>query len=130
MDQTTMNRNRAHHIAAGIARAADAWPRGLPTGGRRHGLMNVLLVTLACWSLCGCATRAELVVLREGMDRATATIRRQHKEWAAKLAAGKPGALPQLTPADHRAVLTAHREYEALVRASRASDRQSKVDGP
>jgi hypothetical protein len=77
------------------------------------------------WALLangGCTSRAELITLREGMDRATTTIRKQHLEWAQKLAAGKQSELPTLSAAELKAVQTAHQEYQDLVSSSRAQD--------
>lgn len=91
---------------------------------RRMTLAALALVA----AVAGCTSRAELVTLREGMDRATRTIREQQLDWATKLtvdpATGQNHAyqLPRLTPADLAAVETAQREYNALVKRSRDRD--------
>jgi len=93
---------------------------------RRRGVVAELLV-LCALGFSGCVSRAEFIALREGMDRGTMTIRQQHKQWAGMLAEGGQTELPTLSAAGYRAVLTAHREYEDLVRSSRAHDSASSL---
>lgn len=86
------------------------------------GIRCLLVAVLVALSTGGCVSRAELITLREGMDRGTATIRAQHLEWARRLAADNRSALPVLQPQDLRAVERAHEEYRQLVEASRSQD--------
>ncbi len=89
----------------------------------------------------GCTTRAELVSVRESMDRGTETIRGEHLRWSELLAPvrgedGRPlrdergefiyrgrEELPHLQLMDLEARHIAHREYEANVAESRKGDR-------
>jgi hypothetical protein len=99
---------------------------GIPRAKARRvrGLTTVFCLSLLVLSggLTGCVDRTELITLREGMDRGTRTIRKQHVAWAQKLSEGKASQLPTLSPADYRAVLAAHEEYRNLVELSRSQD--------
>ena len=86
------------------------------------GIRCLLVAVLVALSTGGCVSRAELITLREGMDRGTSTIRTQHLEWARLLATDNRSALPVLQPQDLRAVERAHEEYRQLVEASRSQD--------
>jgi len=94
----------------------------LPIRWARPLLAAAALLAGSVLTSGGCASRAELIALREGMDRGTDTIRRQHLAWAQQLSQGRQTELPTLSAAEYRAVLTAHREYQDLVAASRAQD--------
>ena len=92
--------------------------------------LSLWLTLILLLGVSGCVTRPELITLREGMDQATATIRKQHLEWSEKLYEGKQSELPTLTTADYHAVLAANKEYEDLVNSSRAQDQPGPATQP
>jgi hypothetical protein len=94
---------------------------------RRLLISSAVLAAALCVGP-GCVSRAELSAQREGMDRATRTIREQHLQWANVLATD-PANAPHLTAADLAAVQTAHREYEALVKRFRDADAAGMFGG-
>src|SRR5690242_14071033 len=50
------------------------------------GTVRILTITAVLLAAAaGCTSRAELISVREGMDRGTRTIRAQHADWAEKL---------------------------------------------
>ena len=79
--------------------------------------------------LTGCMSRQEHALFRDGLDRATLTMRAEHLEWSRALA-NDPSKLPQLhdgeTEAERAAWLAAregwHQDYAGYMDASRGND--------
>lgn len=74
------------------------------------------LTALLALGAQGCS-RAEHILVREGMDRTTLPIRDEHKAWA--LEKVQAGTMSQASY-DNR--LKAHEEYENLVNEDRSRD--------
>ena len=85
--------------------------------------MRLVLAVAFLLPIVGCANSPDLIALREGMDHGTATIREQQLDWATKISNRQYDALPMITPADLKAITTAHDEYNKLVKSSRDKDR-------